>query len=303
METPLFDPHHVPSDHRSGYVALVGKPNVGKSTLLNALLGKKLSIVTAKPQTTRHRVLGILSAESYQVIFLDTPGVIQPRYRLQEAMMHDVRDAVAEADLVIFMAEATKEEPDELSLERIVGRPAILVINKMDLIAQEQALPLVAAYDERYDFEEIIPISALNGYNLEVLREAIVKRLPLGPPFYPRDMLSEHPERFFVAEIIREKIFEQYRQEIPYSVQVNIVTYEEREGEKDFIDAEIVVERKTQKGILIGKGGQALKKVGVEARRDIEAFLEKSVFLQLFVKVRDDWRNHDGLLRSYGYKP
>lgn len=302
MEPELVHLEDLPADHRSGYVALVGKPNVGKSTLLNALLGRKLSIVTAKPQTTRHRILGILTADAYQIVFLDTPGVIAPRYKLQEAMMHSVSDAVADADLVVFLAEATQPDPDELSLEQLGGRPAILAINKMDLIPQAQAIPLVAAYDERHDFEEIIPISALTGYNLDVLLGAVVERLPLGPPFYPKDMLSEHPERFFIAEIIREKIFELYRQEIPYSTQVNIVQYEEREGENDFIDAEIVVERATQKGILIGKGGSALKKVGTEARKDIEVFLDKGVFLRLFVKVRDDWRNRDNLLRSYGYR-
>jgi len=292
----------IPADHRSGYVALIGKPNVGKSTLMNALMGKKLSIVTSKPQTTRHRVLGILSDEAYQVIFLDTPGIIQPRYGLQQSMMHSVSDAIADADLLVFMADATKDRPDTLSLERIGTRPALLAINKMDLIKQEAAIPLVAAYDELYDFEEIIPISALTGNNLDLLREHIVQRLPLGPPFYPKDMLSEHPERFFVAEIIREKIFELYREEIPYSTQVNIVSYEEREDEKDFIDAEIVVERGSQKGTLIGKGGQALKKVGTAARRDIEAFVGAAVYLQLHVKVREDWRNRGTLLRSYSYR-
>ena len=292
----------IPADHRSGYVALIGKPNVGKSTLLNALLGKKLSIVTPKPQTTRHRVLGILSEDTYQIIFLDTPGIIQPRYGLQQSMMHSVSDAIADADLLVFMADATQDRPDTLSMEQVGNRPALLAINKMDLIQQEQAIPLVTAYDEMHDFEEIIPISALTGYNLDLLREQIVERLPLGPPFYPKDMLSEHPERFFVAEIIREKIFEQYRQEIPYSTQVNIVSYEEREDEKDFIDAEIVVERGSQKGILIGKGGRALKKVGMAARKDIEAFVGTPVYLQLHVKVREDWRNRGTLLRSYGYR-
>jgi GTP-binding protein Era len=292
----------LPADHRSGYVALIGKPNVGKSTLMNALMGKKLSIVTPKPQTTRHRVLGILSDEGYQIIFLDTPGIIEPRYGLQRSMMHSVHDAIADADLLVFMADATKDRPDTLSLGRIGDRPALLALNKMDLIKQERAIPLVTTYDELHDFEEIIPISALTGYNLDLLLEHIVQRLPLGPPFYPKDMLSEHPERFFVAEIIREKIFEQYREEIPYSTQVNIVSYEEREDEKDFIDAEIVVERNSQKGILIGKGGRALKQVGMAARKDIEAFVGASVYLQLHVKVREDWRNRGNLLRSYGYR-
>ena len=291
----------IPEAHRSGYVALVGKPNVGKSTLLNALLGQKLSIVTRKPQTTRHRVLGILSGDAYQIIFLDTPGLIEPRYKLQEAMMHAVSGAIAEADLLLFLADATRDRPDTFSLERIGERPALLLLNKIDLIPQEQALPLVEAYTALRAFEEIIPISALKGFNLDAVLRETVARLPLGPPFYPRDVISEQPERFFIAEIIREKIFETFRQEVPYAVQVNVVDYEEREGEKDLIHAEIVVERDSQKGILIGKGGQALKKIGTRARKDIEAFLEKPVFLRLHVKVRQDWRNRDTFLRSFGY--
>lgn len=302
MEPPIPHLEAVPEGHRSGYVAIVGKPNVGKSTLLNALLGRKLSIVTYKPQTTRNRVLGILSGDDYQVIFLDTPGIIEPRYRLQESMMNDVRDAVAEADLLLFMADASLGRVDTISLDVIAGRPALLVVNKMDLIRQEQALPLVQAYVDTRAFEDVIPISAATGYNLDVLKQAIVARMPPGPPFYPKDMVSEHPERFFVAEIIREKVFEQYRDEVPYSTQVNIVLFEERPDGKDRIAAEIVVERDTQKGILIGKKGQALKNVGIAARKDIEAFLGKGVFLELHVKVRQDWRNKDTLLRSYGYR-
>jgi GTP-binding protein Era len=288
-------------DHRSGYVALVGKPNVGKSTLMNALMGRKLSIVTPKAQTTRHRILGILSEEDEQIIFLDTPGIIKPRYKLQQNMMNSVGGAITDADLIVFMVDANRDNADELSLDQIGNRPAILAINKMDQIRQEEALPLVETYTAHRAFEEIVPISALTGFNLDVLLEEIKKRIPLGPPFYPKDMISEHPERFFVTEIIREKVFQQYRQEIPYSTTVNIVTYEEREDGKDLIDAEIVVERDSQKGILIGKGGSALKKVGIDARKDIEEFLGKPVFLKLFVKVRGDWRNRDTLLRSYGY--
>lgn len=292
-----FDPNH-----RSGYVALVGPPNVGKSTLMNALVGQKLSIVTAKPSTTRHRVLGILSSEDYQIIFLDTPGIIKPRYRLHESMMHNVEDAIADADLLVFMADATRSTPDEFSLDFIKQRPAILAVNKMDLIRQVDALPLVESYIALREFDEVVPISATKGSNLDVLLELIIERLPPGPPFYPKEMISEQPERFFVAEIIREKVFEQYREEIPYSVQVNIVQFEEREGEKDFVSAEIVVARDAQKGILIGKRGGALKRLGTEARRDIEAFLERSVYLDLHVKVRDDWRDRAAYLRSYGYR-
>lgn len=298
----LIDPAQLPPDHRSGYVAIVGKPNVGKSTLMNALLGHKLSIVTPKPQTTRHRILGILSGDTFQIVFLDTPGVLKKtRYKLHEHMLRTVDRAVADADLVLFMAEATQRTPDTISLNHLGNQPAILALNKMDLVRQEQVLPLVDAYMKLYPFEAVVPISALTGYNLDVLLKEIIHRLPSGPPFYPKDQLSEHPERFFVAEIIREKIFEQFREEIPYAAQVNIVDYKERPEGKDFIDAEIVVERPTQKAILIGKGGQALKRLGTAARQEIEAFLGRPIYLQLHVKVREDWRNRDRLLRSYGY--
>lgn len=292
-----FDPAH-----RCGYVALIGKPNVGKSTLLNTIMGQKLSIVTRKPQTTRRRVLGILTSDKYQMILLDTPGIIKPKYGLQEAMMKDVRLSTSDADLLVFMADATRDSVDDLSLQFVGDKPAILVLNKIDKVKQEDVLPLVAAYTEAHTFDEIIPISALKGKNVDVLLDKIKERLPFGPPLYPADMISEQPERFFVAEIIREKIFKQFRQEVPYSAHVNIVEWEEREGEKDLINAEIVVERDSQKGILIGKGGLALKKVGTYAREDIEDFIGRGVFLKLHVKVRHDWRNSDTYLRSYGFE-
>ncbi len=288
-------------DHRSGYVALVGPPNVGKSTLMNALVGQKLSIVTAKPSTTRHRVLGILSGDDYQIVFLDTPGIVRPQYRLHEAMMHAVDFAVNDADVLLFMVDASHAGTPDAALQRIGERPAILLLNKIDLMPQEQALPLVEKYQALRAFDAVIPISAKTGFNLDTVLEQILGRLPKGPPYYPKDQLSEQPERFFVSEIIREKVFELYREEIPYSTQVNVVTYEEREGAKDFIDAEIVVERDTQKGILIGKGGSGLKRLGAAARKDIEAFVGKPVYLQLHVKARADWRNREGFLRSYGY--
>ena len=297
-----MDEYGSSTDFRSGYVALIGKPNVGKSTLLNALMKQKLSIVTHKPQTTRRRVLGILSDDNYQAILLDTPGVIEPRYRLQELMMQDVSTSAADADVMVFMADATKDSVDELSMEFVGDRPAILALNKIDKVRQEDVLPLVDAYMQAHEFDEVVPISALKDKNLDILLEAITSRLPFGHPFYPREMISEEPERFFVAEIIREKIFELYRQEVPYSTTVNVMSLEERDDEKDFIDAEIVVERDSQKGILIGKGGKALKKVGMLARKDIEEFLQADVFLQLHVKVRGDWRSKDNFLRSYGYR-
>ncbi|MBO6575739.1 MAG: GTPase Era [Rhodothermales bacterium] len=288
--------------HRTGYAALLGRPNVGKSTLVNRLVGQKISIVTRKPQTTRTRVLGIVSEPGHQLILLDTPGVIKPSYGLQSSMMRAVEGAVRDADVVLFLADVTYDTPDTLSLEYTGGKPVILVLNKMDRIAKEEALPLVEAYGALREFADVVPVSALKGDNVDTLMSVILEHLPPGPPLYPEDMLSEQPERFFVAEIIREKIFERYRQEVPYATQVNIVDYREEEGQKDVIDAEIVVERDTQKGILIGKGGQALKAVGTAARADIEAFLERPVFLRLFVKVRGDWRNSDTFLKSYGYR-
>lgn len=288
--------------HRCGYAALVGKPNVGKSTLLNALVGQKISIVTRKPQTTRNRVLGIITGDAFQAILLDTPGIIEPRYGLQTAMMREVTSSIRDADVILFLAEAGSPAPDTRSLEHVGDRRAILVVTKMDLVQPDEALPLVDAYRSLRAFDEVIPVSALKKRGLDMLLPAVEARLPEGPPLYPADMLSEQPERFFVAEIIREKIFERYRQEVPYATQVNIVSFEERDGEKDLIDAEIVVERDPQKGILIGKGGRALKAVGTAARLDIEELLGRPVFLRLFVKVRGDWRNSATHLRSFGFQ-
>ena len=300
METAP-DPRPTPDAHRSGYVALVGRPNAGKSTLLNALVGRKLSIVTPKPQTTRHRVLGLLSEGDYQIVLLDTPGFLEPRYGLQTRMMETVRETMAEADVVLYLADATRGVDDE-GLALLGGRPAILVLTKIDLLAQEEVLPVAEAYAAAYPFEEIVPVSAMKGFNLDRVLKLVLDRMPLGPAFYPKDQISEHPERFFVAELVREQVFRQFREEVPYATAVNVVAYEEREPpEKDLIDAEIVVERATQKGILIGKGGAALKRVGTNARREIEAFTGRPVFLRLFVKVRDDWRNKDTFLDQYGY--
>ncbi len=287
--------------HRSGYVAIVGRPNVGKSTLLNALMEQKLSIVTRKPQTTRQRVLGILSGNDYQIILLDTPGIIKPAYRMQEAMMADVKTSVSDADIMVFMVDATYSEVDDVTLKYAGETPAILILNKIDKMSQEEVLPRAAAYSEAHPFHAVIPISALKGFNVDRVLNEIQTLLPLGPPFYPKDQISEQPERFFISEIIREKIFLHYRKEVPYSTQVDIVAWEERTDEKDLIDAEIIVERDSQKGILIGAKGEALKQIGTQARTDIEAFLGRGVFLRLFVKVRNDWRNNEGHLRSFGF--
>jgi GTP-binding protein Era len=298
---PFFE--DVPENHKSGYVAIVGKPNVGKSTLMNTMLGQKLSIVTRKPQTTRHRIIGIHSSPDHQVIFLDTPGIIDPRYGLHEAMMGQVKGAIRDADLLLFLHESTQPEPDTESLQQIGDTPAFLVLTKMDLVPEDEALPLVDSYTDRRAFDEVVPTSALTGRNVDTLLDLVVDELPEGPPFYPKDMISEHPERFFVAEIIREKAFQQYHEELPYSIQVNIVQYEERPGpQKDYIDAEIVVMSESHKGIIIGEGGKAIKKVGTEAREDIEEFVRSPVYLNLHVKVQEDWRDREQLLRSYGYR-
>jgi GTP-binding protein Era len=267
------------------------------------MLGQKLSIVTRKPQTTRHRIIGIHSSPDHQVIFLDTPGIIDPRYGLHEAMMGQVKGAIRDADLLLFLHDATQEEPDTESLQQIGDTPAFLVLTKMDLVPQDETLPLVESYTEMRAFDEVVPTSALTGHNVDTLLDLVVDALPEGPPFYPKEMISEHPERFFVAEIIREKAFLQYHEELPYSIQVNIVQYEEREGpQKDYIDAEIVVMSESHKGIIIGEGGKAIKRVGTKARKDIEEFVQSPVYLNLHVKVQEDWRDREQLLRSYGYR-
>jgi GTP-binding protein Era len=298
-------PDDVPPDHRAGYVAIVGPPNAGKSTLLNRLLGTKLAIVSPRPSTTRTRVLGILSAPAYQLILLDTPGVVRPKYRLHEHMLRDVDRSLADADVTLFLADATVPRPGRDArdtLDRIGDRPALLILTKTDLLRDVAgALPVAEAYMALRPFEAVLPISAETGYNLDQLLEETLSRIPLGPPFYPKDQLSEHPERFFVAEIVREAVFNRFYDEVPYAAQVNVVQYESKEDGTDFIACDIVVERDSQKAILIGKGGSALKALGTDARREIEAFLGRHVFLKLFVKTRPDWRDREGFLKEYGY--
>jgi GTP-binding protein Era len=293
---------------RCGYVAIIGDPNVGKSTLMNGLVGRKLSIVTAKPQTTRHRVLGILSANEHQVVFLDTPGIIRPKYMLQEAMMASASSALEDADVILFMIDAIHARvgtdlTHEEAFSKLQGlqKPVFLVINKVDAVKKPEILPMIDFYAQAFSFKEIFPISALKLDGTTELVKAVVSELPLHPPFFPLDDLSEHNERFFVSEIIREKIFESYGQEIPYATAVDIAEFREKEGGKTYISADIYVERDSQKGILIGKKGDKLKQIGTRARRDIEAFLHHTVFLELHVKVRKDWRGDDKALSQFGY--
>jgi GTP-binding protein Era len=300
------------SEHfRAGYVTIIGEPNVGKSTLMNALLDQKISIVTNKPQTTRHRILGILSTAEYQMIFLDTPGIIKPRYMLQEVMMQFASAAIQDADLLFFMIDATAPGLSESDLaadeafRRLEGlrKPVYLVINKVDRVEKGSLLPVIDFYSRKFPFREIFPISALKQDGTDALVTAAIPALPEHLPYYPLDIVSEQTQRFFVSEIIREKIFLRTLEEIPYSTTVDIVEFKEREAGKWFVSADIYVERESQKGILIGKKGTMLKEIGLLARKEIERFLEHPVYLELHVKVRENWRGDKTWLARLGYRP
>ncbi|KAJ0985892.1 hypothetical protein J5N97_004248 [Dioscorea zingiberensis] len=298
----------VSPNHKSGYVAVLGKPNVGKSTLSNQMIGQKLSIVTDKPQTTRHRILGICSEAEYQMILYDTPGVIERHmHKLDSMMMRNVRSAGINADCVLVVVDACKmpQKIDEI-LEEGVGDlkdklPILLVLNKKDLIKPGEIAKRLEWYEKFTEVDDVIPISAKYGQGVDDVKDWILSKLPLGPAYYPKDIASEHPERFFVAEIIREKIFMQYRKEVPYACQVNVVNFISRPTSKDYISVEIVVEKESQKIILIGKEGKALKLLATAARLDIEDFLQKKVYLEVEVKVKGNWRQDEDLLKHYGY--
>ncbi len=290
--------------HRSGFVNIIGNPNVGKSTLMNALVGERLSIITSKAQTTRHRILGIVSGEEFQIVYSDTPGILKPSYKLQESMMKFVTGALTDADVLLYVTD-TVEQGDRA--EEIVaqiarsGIPTIVVINKIDLTTPEALETLVEKWHATLPEAEIVPASAKEKFNIEGLFRTILDRLPEGPAFYPKDTLTDKTLRFFASEIIREKILRFYDKEIPYCCEIEIDTYKE-EKTIDRIAATIYVSRESQKGILIGHKGEKLKRVGQAAREDLEQFLEKKVFLQLFVKVNEDWRNNPRQLRRFGYE-
>lgn len=293
---------------KAGYVAILGLPNVGKSTLLNAILGQKISIVNEKPQTTRKRILGILSEENYQVIFLDTPGILKPSYLLQEKMMDDVTRSIRDADIFLLMIDAGDDPEGKklFSLPEVNAvleseTPKILVLNKVDLLKQEVASALISRFEEKGKFKSVIPLAANVNYNIQKVKVELVELLPENPKYFPDDIVAAENERFFVSEIIREKVLEQYREEIPYSVEVLINDFKERESKKNYIEAEIVVERESQKGIIIGKQGSAIKRLGEISRKAIEEFLQKEVYLDLRVKVRKNWRTDEAMLRSFGY--
>ena len=290
--------------HKSGFVNIIGNPNVGKSTLMNALVGEKLSIITSKAQTTRHRIMGIVSSEDFQIVYSDTPGILKPSYKLQESMMKFVTGAVADADVILYVTDTVErgERTAEI-IDRIrqSGVPAIVVINKIDLTTPEALEALVDKWQGELPEARIVPASAKENFNIEGLFKTILDLLPEGPAFYPKDTLTDKTLRFFASEIIREKILRFYDKEIPYCCEIEIESYKE-EPAIDRIAATIYVARDSQKGILIGHKGEKLKRVGQAAREDMEQFLGKKVFLQLFVKVNDDWRNNERQLRRFGYE-
>lgn len=290
--------------HRAGFVNIIGNPNVGKSTLMNALVGEKLSIVTAKAQTTRHRIMGIVNTDDYQIVYSDTPGMLKPSYRLQEDMMSFVNAAIGDADIILYVTDvvekADKNEEYVTKLQQLQC-PVVVVLNKIDLSDQPKVLERISFWQNLLPDATVIPISAKERFNLESVLDAVVSKLPVSPPWFDKDQFTDRNLRFFASEIIREKILENYGQEIPYSCEVVIEAFKEGKTRYD-ISAVIYVLRDSQKGILIGKGGSALKKVGTEARLDMEDFFQKKVFLQMFVKVDPDWRESRKALRKFGYE-
>ena len=290
--------------HKAGFVNIVGKPNAGKSTLLNQLMGEKLAIVTQKAQTTRHRIFGIYNEEDVQIVFSDTPGVLDPKYELQEKMMGFVKESLQDADVFLFIVDISdKSEPSEFLIEKLnkIPIPVLLLINKIDKSNQKEMEAAVEHWHNLLPKAEILPISALNAYNTEYILPKLKSLLPENPPYYDKDQFTDKSERFFVNETVREKILLNYEKEIPYSVEVVTELFKEKEG-IIFIDSIIYVERETQKGILIGHKGEAIKKVGTEARLDLEKFFAKKIHLNLFVKVKKDWRKNEKDLKNCGYR-
>lgn len=289
---------------KAGFVNIIGNPNVGKSTLMNSLLGEKLSIVTPKAQTTRHRILGIMDGPDYQIVFSDTPGILQSHYKMHEAMMKAVESALEDADVLIYMTDVVEKHDKNPEIIRKISEisvPVLLLINKIDLADQDRVIALVNLWQKEISRAEVMAISAIHQPNLVGILDRIITLLPEHPPFFPQGQLSDKTERFFVEEIIREKIFLNYAQEIPYSTHVEIESFKEEESIVR-INAVIYVMRNSQKGILIGKKGEALKKIGIQAREEIESFLGKKVHLELYVKVRENWRDKPSSLRNFGYE-
>ena len=289
--------------HKAGFVNIVGNPNVGKSTLMNRLVGEKISIITSKSQTTRHRIKGIVNTDDYQIVFSDTPGVVKPSYKMQEYMLEFSKSALVDADIILYVTDVVENIEKNLDFIDKVNKsdiPVLLVINKIDLTTQEKLEALFDKWKSLIPRAEIFPLSATENFNVDNLYKRIVELLPEGEPFFPKDELTDLPSRFFVNEIIREKILQYYDKEVPYSVEVEVEEFKE-DDKRINIMAVIYVERSSQKGIIIGSQGEALKKVGTQARLDIEAFFGKKVFLNLYVKVLKDWRNKDSELQNFGY--
>ncbi|MEN8203075.1 MAG: GTPase Era [Bacteroidota bacterium] len=296
-------PMNSPAEHKSGFVNIIGKPNVGKSTLMNAMVGEKLSIITSRAQTTRHRIHGILNAPEYQIIFSDTPGILDPSYKLQETMLKSARSALVDADVLIYLTEiGEKPDPESAFIQKVARAkvPVLLVINKIDLSNQDEVKGSMEQWNEILPKAEKIPISALEKFNVDFIFKRILDHLPESPPYFPKDALTDKSERFFAGEMIREKILLFYKQEIPYAVEVEVESFKE-DNKLIRISALIYVERESQKGILIGNEGKALKKVGRESRLDMEKFFQKKVFLELRVKVKKDWRNNERFIKNFGY--
>jgi GTP-binding protein Era len=290
--------------HKSGFVNIIGNPNVGKSTLMNALVGEKISIITKKAQTTRHRIMGIVNGEDFQIVYSDTPGILKPQYKLQESMMSFVNIALSDADMILYITDVNEHNAFEGEyIDRIKesGIPAIIAINKVDLSNQETLEKVVEEWHKAFPESPVIPVSGLKNFNLDSLLNAILAKLPEGPPFFPKDQLTDKYERFFASEIIREKILVNYKKEIPYSVEIEIESFEDQPKILK-IRALIHVTRDSQKGIIIGHKGLMLKRVGTEARRDMEDFFKKKVFLELYVKVTKDWRDKPLALKRFGYR-
>lgn len=289
--------------HKSGFVNIIGNPNVGKSTLMNALVGEKLSIITYKAQTTRHRIMGIVNGEDFQIIYSDNPGIVNPHYKLHQQMMNFVSNSLSDADIFLLVTEVGESLKNEEILDKIINSnvPVILVINKIDLASQEQIQEKIDYWQKIIPRAEIIPTCAIEKFNIDKIFDTIISLLPNNPPYFPKDELTDKSMRFFASEIIREKILLLYKKEIPYSVEVRIEKYKEG-NDLDSISAVIYVERESQKGIIIGLGGKMIKQVGIQARKDIEDFTSKRCYLELFVKVRENWRNNDNDLKQFGYE-
>ena len=291
-------------NHRSGFVNILGNPNVGKSTIMNAMVGEKLSIITPKVQTTRHRIMGIVNGDDFQIVYSDTPGILKPKYKLQESMMGFVNIALTDADIIIYVTDVTeKMDPEGEYIDRIreSGIPVIIVVNKIDLTNQDTLGQIVETWHQVFKGSEIIPVSALKNFNLDILLKSILEKLPEGQPYFPKDQLTDRHERFFASEIIREKILRYYQKEIPYSVEIEIESFREEKGLSS-IRAIINVARESQKGIIIGHKGQMLKRVGTEARKDMEDFFGRKIFLELYVKVLKEWRDKPTMLKRFGYR-